>query len=200
MKTSNLEYKLINYFILIAFAALLIGIEFYFEIHSKEITRDIYHSVAANLNDATATTNYNELEPIINLGNKIFVMFCVLMFVVAIVLTMFIKNITLPLRGIVDVAQRVNMGDLSQTVQVVTQDEIGEVGAAINELTSNFQEVATFTISTVNHTIGRIKEIEDNIKTRTVPDMQTVDDIKQSIIALNDFLSTLQVLKADIRN
>ena len=184
----KLEIRLLNYFLLIVTAALLIGAEFYFEMGGSELNQEI-RAVAAKLADT------DEVLPQLNdLRKKILIMFGLLTVVVAIVLTMFIKNITMPLCKMVAVAKHINEGDLSQVVPVEMNDEIGEVGSAINELTSNLQEVATFTAATSNETLQKI----ESLKGQSASDEQ-IDEIKESLQSLVDFVNAFKLLHTDIK-
>ncbi|MDH5601177.1 MAG: hypothetical protein OEY78_07735, partial [Gammaproteobacteria bacterium] len=100
---SKLESRMFNYFMLIAFAAILIGIEFYFELnvsHGKEICS--LHSAQEHLND--------DFNPLNSIRTKIMIMFALLSVVIAIVLFMFMQNITSPLSKMVQVAKHINEG------------------------------------------------------------------------------------------
>lgn len=171
----KLVVRLLNYFLLIAFAAMLIGAEFYFELSDAE----------------SASLTLTELR------NKIVIMFGVLTLVVAIVMMMFIKNITMPLCKMADVAQRINEGDLSQVIDVETNDEIGQVGTAINELTSNLQEVASFTAMTSSETLDKINALSDKLKSTSTNDVD-MNDIKQSLESLVQFVNSFELLQTDI--
>lgn len=131
----GLEIRLLNYFLLITIAAMMIGIEFFFEMNRAGLIAGI-----CGIDAQTALS-----EPLLHLRNKIVIMFGVLTLVVAIVMMMFIRNITWPLQHMVDVAERINSGDLSQSVIIRSRDELGQLGIAINDLTSNLQEMAVFT-------------------------------------------------------
>ncbi len=172
----KLVIRLLNYFLLIAFAAMLIGVEFFFELTNA---------------DSSAPLSITELR------NKIVIMFGVLTLVVAIVMMMFIKNITMPLCKMADVAQRINEGDLSQIVPVETNDEIGQVGVAINELTSNLQEVASFTAMTSAETLAKINALKETVKSKS-PSLEEIEDIKQSLESLIQFVSSFELLQTDI--
>ena len=197
MKAGKLEIKLINYFVLIAFAALLIGVEFYFEMSQAELARDIYRYVSQQgLGPADISTPIAE-SPIIGLRDKIVVMFGVLTLVVAIVITMFVKNISIPLCKMAEVAQRINEGDLRQIVAVESHDEIGQVGAAINELTSNLQEVTAFASSTVRLAGDDIDAVLAQLERGETPDLAKVRDIKKCVLALSDFVGAFQTLEPE---
>mgnify|MGYP000259412249 FL=1 len=63
------------------------------------------------------------------------------MFVMIIVLTMFIKNITEPLQHMIEISKGISKGDLSHTITIDANNELAELGGAINEMTSNLQEI-----------------------------------------------------------
>ena len=88
-----------------------------------------------------------ESPTLLQLRNKILFMFVILTIVVAIVLMMFMKNITMPLQKMVDIARQLNEGDLTQVVKIESQDEFAQLGKAINDLTSNLQEVSCLYLS-----------------------------------------------------
>ena len=182
---NKLQTRLINYFLLIAFAAVLIGVEFYFEMNRTGLQADL----------CTVVPGTNQVsEPLKALLNKVVIMFGVLTLVVAIVLMMFIKNITYPLQKMANVAALVNQGDLSQVVPVETQDEIGQVGTAINELTSNLQEVAKFTATTTLESIVQL----DHLMQSEPASMDELGDIKSKLKTLCEFVDSFTLLKTEI--
>ncbi|MCK5603064.1 HAMP domain-containing protein [Candidatus Pacearchaeota archaeon] len=189
---SRLEARLLNYFLLIAFAVILIGIEFYFEM-------DAEHGLHICGNSEHHDANQDTTNPLSNLRNKILIMFLVLSIVVAIVLTMFIQNIATPLCKMALVARRINDGDLSQTVNIDNNDEIGEVGIAINELASNLQEVATFTSSATRETLEKI-----NILKELAPDNQesieAINHIEKKLLSMKSFADSFTLLDTELSN
>ena len=189
---SKLELRMLNYFMLIAVAAILIGVEFYFELntsHGKEICT--VQPAQENMLD-----DYNPLE---NIRTKIMVMFALLSVVIAIVLIMFMKEITLPLCKMVEVAKHINEGDLSQTIEIDKHDEISEVGSAINELASNLQEVATFTSLTATEAIDKIQTLKkmdtDNPELKKI-----INDIEQNLESMSSFVNTFKLFSTEARN
>lgn len=169
----GLEIKLANYFLLIMVAAMMIGIEFYFELNRADLLTDI-----CTPSDGNTSLEINRLR------NKIVIMSGVLLVVIAIVLTMFIKNITGPLQHLVDVSRRINSGDLNQTVDMETRDEIGQLGIALNESSRNFKELAVFTATTSRRIDEQIASVAE-----TVTDPGIVDQ-------LEDVRSELEILRA----
>lgn len=189
---SRLEIRLLNYFLLIAFAVILIGIEFYFEMSAE-------HGQHICTNLALDNVGHNTGNPLDNLRNKILIMFLVLSIVVAIVLTMFIKNITAPLCKMALVARHINEGDLSQTVSIDNNDEIGEVGIAINELASNLQEVATFTSTTTNEALENIKHLQE-LAADNPELIVAIDCVEKKLLAINSFANSFTFLDTELSN
>ena len=116
-------------------------------------------------------------------------MFIVLTIVIAIVLMMFMKNITYPIIKIHAAAEKVIDGDLSETISIDNQDEIGQVADAFNALTSNLQEVAAYTQSTCSNILNRLTHSdEDSCKSN-------IDASIKELKSLNEFMDNFQLLK-----
>ena len=183
---SKLELRMLNYFMLIAFAAILIGIEFYFELntsHSQQI----------------CSMQMDHVNPLDNIRTKILVMFALLSVVIAIVLIMFMKNITIPLSKMVEVSRHINEGDLSQTIKIDNHDEISQVGDAINELASNLQEVATFTSLTANEAIDKIQSLK-NINTDNPEIKKIINEIEQNLDSMSNFVNSFKLFDSESQN
>ena len=189
--TLRLEVRLLHYFTLIVLAASIIAIEFFIEINSPDLVSQICASTADRI--------INSLPPaLIDLRNKIVIMLGILTLVVAIVMMMFIKNISMPLKKMAASAEKINDGDLTEIINIETKDEIGMVGTAINELTSNLQEVAALTSTTSQQAMLDIERIENTIKQSKLPSEQDINDLKNQIEVLNNFVSAFQLLQTDI--
>ena len=188
----KLQTRLLNYFMLIAFAAMLIGVEFYFEMSRAEVSAEIC-TIASEVE-----AGISEALPLDGMRNKIVIMFGVLTMVVAIVLTMFIRNITTPLQKMADVAAQINEGNLSLTVPIETHDEIGQVGEAINELTSNLQEVATMTCTTATDTLNQIEQVLAAAREGQEVSAASANDVRAGLQSLIEFVDSFTLLKTDI--
>ncbi len=130
---------MIIYFLLIGFAALLLGVEFTRETYSHNLTGP----------SLAATASGPEAGPAIeHLRHKAILMICIIMFVVVIVLMMFIKNITGPLQHMIEKSNEISRGDLSQTIEIEANNELADLGNVINEMSSNLQEIIHFSLNT----------------------------------------------------
>jgi methyl-accepting chemotaxis protein len=200
----GLERKLLAYFLLIVLAALMIGIEFTFEMSSNKLTEEIWRETAlSNAELPYENEGANSFTPLSKLRTKVVVMFGVLTLVVAIVLLMFVRNITMPLQKMVDAAKHINDGDLSQVIEIETDNEIGQLGMAINELTSNLQEVSAFTHSSCEHmleALDLIKASKVNPKETGATQIGAIDMLEKEISSLSSFIEEFELLKTDLIN
>jgi methyl-accepting chemotaxis protein len=130
---------MIIYFLLIGFASSLVGVEFILDTHKKELRYELLENFQ-KLSKGEIQFG-DAFQPIRTLRNKAIVMIFVIMCVVIIVLTMFIKNITEPLQHMIDMSKEIARGDLSQTITIATGNELAELGNVINDLTINMQEM-----------------------------------------------------------
>lgn len=89
--THRLEIRLLNYFTLIVLAASVIAIEFFIEINNSELLSKTHLTIANQ-------TQIIMQDNLINLRNKIVIMLGILTLVVAIIMLMFIKNLSIPLK------------------------------------------------------------------------------------------------------
>jgi methyl-accepting chemotaxis protein len=135
----SLQRTMIVYFLLIGFAALLVGVEFIAETHGE----DMRQAFLAGLTDnATNPTDEAVLpQPLAHLRNKAILVIAIIMVVILIVMTMFMKHITEPLQHMIAASRKISGGDLSQTIRIEGNNELAELGGVINEMSSNLQEI-----------------------------------------------------------
>ena len=130
---------MITYFLLIGFASLLVGVEFLIDTHGPELKEKLASNFKKNSMNQMGTDEV--FDPIEKLRNKALMMIAVIMAVMIIVLTMFIKNITEPLQHMIESSKEISKGDLSQTIRVQSKNELAELGNVINEMATNLQEI-----------------------------------------------------------
>lgn len=196
-ESKKLELCLLNYFLLIAIAAVMIGVEFYFEMSKPGLKQNICASPTAVTE--IIDPDKDALSPALsNLRNKIVVMFGVLTLVVSIVMMMFVKNITRPLQRTLDTAKLINDGDLSQIIRIEAHDEVGQLGIVINELTSNFQEIATSTATMINAIESRLNILSESLADDDSDNAEQITMIRQELDALHAFVDSFNLLQTDI--
>ena len=187
----KLEIKMMNYFLLIAIAAILIGFEFYLQLSDLDYLKGLYADYLAS----TDKQSIDDFPPAIaHLRDKIAIMFVVLSGVAAIVMLMFIKNITLPLGKMITISKAINQGDLSHYIEIDQKDEIGELGQAINELTSNFQELASLTMASCEKLDESLNEAISNLQNETPTSEEELQAMRHEIAMLQQFLNEITLL------
>ena len=196
-QTQKLEITLLNYFFLIAIAAMMIGVEFYFEMSKPGLQQEICIN-STIITDDTKPTSEQKPPALANLRNKIVVMFGVLTIVMAIVMMMFVKNITRPLQRTLDTAKLINDGDLSQVIKIETHDEVGQLGIVINELTSNFQEIASSTSGMINAIETRIDALSETLDDNASDSSKQITMIRHELDSLRAFIDSFNLLETDI--
>jgi methyl-accepting chemotaxis protein len=142
MKSSSvysLQRTMIIYFLLIGFASILVGVEFLSETQGAKLREDLISGFEQYSNKKISEDAL--FQPIDRLRNKAILMIVVVLCVVIVVLTMFIKNITEPLQHMIELAQDISKGDLSQTIEIKSNNELAKLGNVINEMSSNLQEI-----------------------------------------------------------
>jgi methyl-accepting chemotaxis protein len=142
-KRSTLERQMLSYFGLIAAASLLITVEFIWAIQAVMSQATALTQPA----DAFAEKAPTVLKSLGLLRNQALMMCAVQAVVTLIVLLMLIRRITGPLQQMVEHSRMISEGDLSKTIEIRRQDEIGLMGETINGLTSNIQEIVALSMS-----------------------------------------------------
>ncbi len=187
----KLELKMMNYFLLIAIAAILIGFEFYLQLSDLDYLKSLYTDYLAS----TDKQGIDDFPPAIaHLRDKIAIMFVVLSGVAAIVMLMFIKNITLPLGKMITISKAINQGDLSHYIEIEQKDEIGELGQAINELTSNFQELASLTMASCQKLDESLHEAITDLQSAKPTSEEALQAMRHEIAMLQQFLNEITLL------
>lgn len=184
MKTKSnysLQRTMIIYFLLIGFASLLVGMEFLLETHGPKLKEKLISNFEKH------SENQMEIDevfiPIEKLKNKALLMIAVIMAVVIIVLTMFIKHITEPLQHMIESSKKISEGDLSQTIRIQSNNELSELGNMINEMASNLQEIILFSRYTCLVGNDFIKKTSSLLKCREV-NHDDLRKISENIISL----------------
>jgi len=182
---------MLTYFGLIAAASLLITVEFVWAIQTAR-------SEAAILAQTTGPADLGVqgvVTALVELRNKAILMFVVQAVVTLIVLVMLIRRITSPLQQMVEQARLICEGDLSRSVDICRQDEIGLLGDTINGLTSNIQEIVALGLSTESQLRRHLEEIKICTATNSVYKEQ-LDGIEAGLAGFKDILESFQLFPA----
>ena len=163
------------YFLLIGVASLFVSFEFITDTHSQELKQGLIDNFQKYSRAEMVIDDV--FQPIEKIRNKAILMIAIIVFVMVIVLTMFTKNITEPLQHMIGISKKLATGDLRQTIEIQSGNELGELGSVINELSSNLQEttmlsknVCMIGVASINKTLEILSKenllSEDREKTR----------------------------------
>jgi len=86
------------------------------------------------------------------------------------------KNLTMPLREIIETLQDVRNGRFDKKVRVTSNDEIGYTGDVINEMTEGLKER-----DRIRRSLGIAKEVQQHLLPAAAPKIQGLDVAGQSI-------------------
>ena len=189
----SLQRTMIIYFLLIGFASMLVGIEFWADFSGGTLKSEIWHHL--DQYEHHQIDREQVLAPIDRLRTKAILMVVIIMVVMLIVLTMFIKNITEPLQHMIQLSRKISAGDLSQTVRVDANNELADLGHVINEMASNLQEIILLSQQIcingrvhVDSALGQLDQAH--------LDSPSTDQVRKTIGTLGDELSTMSEMIA----
>lgn len=134
----SLQRTMILYFLLIGVASLFVSVEFIIDTQRPALKQELTANFQAYSQGSLA---YEEVfTPITRIRHKAVLTIAIIMFVMLIVLTMFVKTISEPLQQMIETAREIADGDLRRSVEITSRNELAELGQVINDLTSNLQE------------------------------------------------------------
>ena len=186
-KHASLARQMLIYFGFIAMAALLITVEFVWAV------RIIISQAQALQSPAGGSDRL--LLALHSLQNKAFLIGIVQAVFTLIVLVMLIRRITDPLQQMIDKAWLISEGDLSQTIPVLRNDEIGLLAETINGLTSNVQELVAFGLSAESSLKVLIKALRERVADDPVS-CEQLDQIEKTLAGFGLLLEGFQLLPA----
>ena len=200
-KKDNLQRTMMMYFLLIVCASLLVTIEFVFDVQSEELK----DSLLSNFEQFTAQeiTKQTVFEPIEKLRNKAILMIAIIMYVTIIVLMMLTKNITSPLQHMIDMSQQISEGDLTQTINIDSGNELAQLGGVINEMSSNLQEVTMLSQNmseTGTRCLGNVRDLLDSgeiTPEKTTNILEELEQLQMDFEMLHDFTDCFRLYELE---
>ncbi len=161
---SRLKKKLLIYFILIAIVSISVSAEIILEVSSKRfkdgISNNFIRQVENNLGKKYVKKISNNIDteavfvPIYDLRNRMILFLLVVSASIIGAFYMFTKDIISPMDGIVEATKKIAKGDLTVSVPVMSEDEIGQIAGLINDMNLNLQDM----IFQVKQEVSRYKD------------------------------------------
>ncbi|HDX9578243.1 TPA: methyl-accepting chemotaxis protein [Bacillus pseudomycoides] len=75
-----------------------------------------------------------------------------------------IKSITNPLRAIVASAQKISQGDLTEEIEINSNDEIGRLSASFNEMSASLRNVISKMSNSAEHVAASAEELTSSVR------------------------------------
>lgn len=148
---SRLKKKLLLYFILIAVVSISVSAEIILEMSSpvlqNTIKANVMQLVGKQLHGDELDTFRKSLEndlvfaPIYSLRNRMLLLLIVVSLSIISAFYLFTKDIVAPMDKMVEATKRIAEGDLTVTVPIMSEDEIGQVAGLINDMNINLQDM-----------------------------------------------------------
>ena len=197
----SLQRTMIIYILLIGCAALLVASEFVWDTHSitlkRELSQNFQRYTSGELDEDQI------YHPLVEIRNKAMMMVGVILAVVVIVLTMFIKNITEPLQHMIEVSKSISAGDLRQTTGIKTRSELSQLSAAIDDMSTNLQEIIMLSRSvcdSANRVVGNTMELMKK-ETFSTPSSQVIiqqlDCLESELAMLGQVIEFFKLYSVD---
>jgi len=170
--------RLLLIFCLLALVAVVANIKVIVDLDSGISARNKAHELSLG---EKASNSANSSEFTEDLRIRLFVLFGILIASLGSILYLYVTRVLIPLRKAIHATDAMSKGNLSVTAPVGNNNDIGELGAAINELSANFQEVALLTGVAAGNSFAVIEKIEKTLDEESLtPDA----DLKQQVSAI----------------
>ena len=149
---SRLRKKLILYFILISVVSISVSAEIIFEFSSGRLKNEIRENLIVSLSSSVSPAIVQKVgvenldtavsRPLSTLRNRMILLLLVIFACIAGAFVLFTRDIVSPMDGIVDATKKIADGDLTVSVPVMSDDEIGQIARLINDMNVNLQDMA----------------------------------------------------------
>lgn len=209
-QASRLKKKLLLYFILVAIVSVSVSAQIILEMSSPRFREQI---VSAYIDDARkslsaeASAELKSIDPDVikrplgDLRNRMILMLIVVTASIMGALTLFVRDIVVPMDGLVEATKRIAAGDLNAHAPVMSEDEIGQLAELVNDMNINMQDMITqvrreldnynvqlaFAVSMISQVLGH-ETMDDAIKNKKmkIGDFKRILDLNRSVETILD--------------
>ncbi len=185
--------RLVLIFCLLALVALAANIKVIVDLDSGISARDKTHELSLG-EKASNSANLSEFTE--DLRVRLFVLLGILAASLGSILYLYVTRSLIPLRKVIHATDAMSKGNLSVTAPVGNDNDIGALGAAVNELSANFQEVVLLTGVTAGNSVAAIEKIE---KTLNEEPLTPNADLKQQVGSIKTRHADVEQLRAKIQ-
>jgi methyl-accepting chemotaxis protein len=214
---SRLKKKLLIYFILIAIVSISVSAEIILEVSSKKfknsISENFVHQLEKNLGTKYVEKITKNIDseavfvPIYDLRNRMILFLLVVSSSIIGAFYMFTKDIISPMDGIVEATKKIARGDLTVSVPVMSEDEIGQIAGLINDMNLNLQDMIFQVKQEVNRYRDKIematKKISLLVNSNTTEEIMEnrkmkVSDFKNMVAIGDEVVGLLEYMGNDL--
>ncbi len=151
-QASRLKKKLLLYFLLVAIVSISVSAQIILEMSSARLRTQVtaaYIDEAKKIMTPDAVAEMEKIDPHVirrplnNMRNRMILMLIVVMGSIFGALTLFVRDIVVPMDGLVEATKRIAAGDLNAHAPVMSEDEIGQLAELINDMNINMQDMIT---------------------------------------------------------
>jgi len=202
---SRLKKKLTLYFILIAVVSISVSVEMIFEFSSANFRTDIKNNLIQEVVNEVPAGYAGKLDigklnnainkPIIDLRNRMILLLLVVFASIVGAFIMFARDIVSPMDGIVEAIKKISDGDLTVSVPVMSDDEIGQIATLINDMNINLQKMIVQIRQEVSRHKNKIQDASEAFN--TVSQKNSDEIIENKKIKVSDFKKMVK-LNTDI--
>mgnify|MGYP000877070666 FL=1 len=170
---SRLRKKLILYFILISVVSISVSAEIIFEFSSGRLKNEIRENLIVTLSSSVSPAIVQKVgvdnldsavsRPLSTLRNRMILLLLVIFACIVGAFVLFTRDIVSPMDSIVDATKKIADGDLTVSVPVMSDDEIGQIARLINDMNVNLQDMVMQIRSEIVRHKKKIREATDKI-------------------------------------
>ncbi len=203
-KMSRLRKKLLLYFILISIVSVSVSAEIIFEVSSWRLQNSImdnFYNHTAGYVDAETLALIKEnsdtgeiFAPAREFIGRMILLLIVVTGCIIVALYMFTKDIVSPMDEMVEATKKIAEGDLTVTVPVLSEDEIGLVASLINDMNINLQDMIMQIRQEINRHMEQIIKASYTISEFTKEEL-TGEIIENKKMKLSDFKKIINFSK-----
>ena len=198
---TRLRKKLTLYFILIAIVSISVSVEMILEFGSNKFRNDIKNNVLLQVQLDVPADYVKKIDgkkinsaisnPVSDLRNRMILLLLVVFASIVGAFIMFSKDIVSPMDHIVEATKKIADGDLTNTVPVMSDDEIGQIAILINDMNVNLQDMIMQIRQEIARHKIRIQEAADKI---AFISQRNADEIlKNRKMKLSDFRKMIKL-------
>ncbi len=214
---SRLKKKLLLYFLLISIVSISGSAEIIFAMSSQHFTKSIKNSFFVQMEKTlspgamdSVTAHLDEaalFSPITDLRNRMVLLLLVISASIIAALVFFTRDIVAPMDGMVDATKKIADGDLTVSVPVISQDEIGQIGNLINSMNEKLLDMIIQVKQDLNRhkdkmsvAAGMLTDLIENQKAGRIIENKKmrVSDFRAMIKAGRDMVNLLEIMSSDL--